>query len=308
MKNVIAVAMSDLHARSTNPACRTDNYFEAMKRKIQFIADLCEQHRCPLIDGGDLFDTWKGNPKVESMLLEMLPQPFFSVAGNHEMPYHNSDMIKESSFNVLRAASKMHTFCLEWEGTMVVVGHEYSRKLPEAHPVDVIKGIVNVAVYHGMVWLDGDKPNVEGVEGVEASELAAIFKDYDFVICGHNHETFTQAQDGLPTIINPGSVMRSSIAQINHRPSVFLLHNDKTFTQVFLPIEQAVFAEEVYKQKADKKHKLEAFVEQLIKSSGTTADFAKNLETFMSANNVNDNVRVRIQKILEACKCQNMKN
>lgn len=305
MKKVIAIAMADLHTRTTRPQCRKDDYFEAMKRKLDFIAHLCKANDCILIDAGDLFDSWKGSPRAESMLLQTLPQPFFSIPGNHEMPYHNSSLIEDSSFNVLHAAGRLLTGRYHTPG-ILIDGYPYSKQLPTARGMTAReKADVSIAVYHGMVWPDGAKPDIDGIEGFEADAIARIFHEYDFVITGHNHETFAQTiqhPTGETVVINPGSVMRSSISQMQHGPSVFKLFDDGTFERVDIPTEADVFAEEVYKRKQDRDSRMEAFVEQLSSSTMATADFEKNMDRFLAKNKIKEPVCNIINKIIGGAK------
>jgi len=308
MKKVIAIAMADLHTRTTRPQCRKDDYFEAMKHKLDFIAHLCRANDCILIDAGDLFDSWKGSPRAESMLLQTLPQPFYSIPGNHEMPYHNSNLIEDSSFNVLHAAGRLLTGRYHVPG-ILIDGYPYSKQLPVARVVAAReKPDVKIAVYHGMVWPDGAKPDIDGIEGFEADAIAKIFYEYDFVIAGHNHETFstdkffTSAGSVGPVVINPGSVMRSSISQMQHEPSVFKLFDDGSFERAAIPIEADVFSEEVYKRKQDRDSRMEAFVEQLSSSTMATADFEKNMDRFLAKNKIKEPVCNVINKIIGGAK------
>lgn len=295
MKKAIAIVMSDLHARQTTPTCRKDNYFETMKRKLKFISSLCEEKKCnTLVDCGDLFDTWKSTPKVESMLLNHLPEysHFLSVAGNHEMPYHSEERIYESSFNVIKIA---RGFKDKHEDFARFHLYNYSEGLPKKMPK--CSCVLQIAVWHGMVF-ENNKPKIEGVHGFDADEVCKHFKEYDFILTGHNHETFI-CTVGKTTLINPGSVMRSSINQIDHKPCVFIIYDDKTFEKIFIPTEQDVFRKEMYEVKKEKDSRMEAFVEWLKTPSGMTADFKKNVSLYIEKNKIGDDVKNKILSILE---------
>lgn len=295
MKNIVAIVMSDLHARSTAPKARKDDYVAAMERKLRFIRDLCIEHACPLIDCGDLFDTWKSQPKTERMILELLPQNFYSVPGNHEMPYHNADKLGESSFAVIQAAGRLLTGEVHI-GEIFISGKPYTKEIQKPGKPKLVGGL-NIGVVHGMVW--PTMPTFDGAEGIDAPTLHKMFRGYDFVLCGHNHETFVYETDTKPIIINPGSVMRSSISQRDHVPTVFALLSDGTYTRIPIPCEPDVFNEQEYKKIEERDSRIEAFVEKLKDPNGLTLDFKKNISKYVSKNALEPGVVKCLDKIME---------
>ena len=48
-----AILAADLHIRPDTPVCRTDDYWAAQERKIDFILDLMREHDCPLLVAGE---------------------------------------------------------------------------------------------------------------------------------------------------------------------------------------------------------------------------------------------------------------
>lgn len=297
-KKAIAIVMSDLHARQANPVCRSDKYFDAMVRKLLFISSLCEENNCMLVDAGDLFDNWKSSPIVESTLLSCLPdfQNFLSVAGNHEMPYHNENRISESSFNVIKLAKGFG--CKHIDDDKIIHLYNYSNALPDLYGCDEGGDTkVKIAVWHSMVF-ENEKIRIDGVDGFTAEEVCSHFSDYDYVITGHNHETF-ECRFNRTTLINPGSVMRSSISQINHKPCVYKIFDKNTYSKVFIPIEVDVFKEELYRKKKDNEEKMSAFINQLKLPSGMTADFKKNVYLYVSKNKIDDDVKKKISELVE---------
>ena len=49
-----AILCADLHIRPDTPICRTDDFFDAMSKKIDFILSLSKEHNCPILMAGDL--------------------------------------------------------------------------------------------------------------------------------------------------------------------------------------------------------------------------------------------------------------
>ena len=102
-----AIITADMHLRDTVPKCRTDDYWKAQSAKLQSIRDLQEQYQVPILDGGDMLDTWKSSPYLEGWAIDNLPDGIITVPGNHELPYHNVNRLDRSSLNVLGKAGKI---------------------------------------------------------------------------------------------------------------------------------------------------------------------------------------------------------
>ena len=68
-----AIITADIHLRESTPICRTDNFFEALFNKIKFLKELKKQHKCKIIDGGDLFDSAKSSLYLVGWALKKLP-------------------------------------------------------------------------------------------------------------------------------------------------------------------------------------------------------------------------------------------
>lgn len=319
-KKVVAVVMSDFHARVKPPVCRVDNYFETQKRKLEFISNLAEENNAMLIDAGDLFDSWRsGVPKLECMFMNTLPTRFFSIPGNHEMPGHNINLLSESSWYVLylagfiKAVRAGSTFVINSGGVgarIFIAGYPYSKDgavgIVEKHrgvcdPASM-KADIKIAVYHGMVW-NTRKPSAQGVEGETIEVILDEFKEYDVVITGHNHETF-DCKGGDTILINPGSVMRSSMSQIHHKPCVYKLYSDLSYEKVYIPIESDVDVMNTlgYNVRDDAKADLEQLITNLKESGISPIDFIGNLHRYLHHSDVGDDEREMIKQILEVCR------
>jgi len=63
MKNVDAILTSDWHIRDTPPEAWKGDYLKAQSEAVKFVSDLQEEHDCPVLIAGDIFDKW--NPSHE---------------------------------------------------------------------------------------------------------------------------------------------------------------------------------------------------------------------------------------------------
>jgi predicted phosphodiesterase len=115
------------------------------------------------------------------------------------------------------------------------------------------------ACKQGNVWYDPDS--------VSSKTLLRKAKQFDLIITGHNHDSFVIKVGGR-LLVNPGSIMRSTTKQINHKPRVYLWYDEDNHVEpVFLPIEKNVLSTEVIEEKKKEdiqNNKVRRSVENLI--------------------------------------------
>lgn len=289
MKTPIAVLTADIHARNTVPRCRIDDFVAAQRRKLEFICNNIPEGVCCWLDAGDLFHSWKSSQETEIMLLEILRGfTFCSIPGNHEIPYHNIERLSSSSFGVLKAAGTIHSIAPE--DVLPVEPPFYSG-------IRVKVAGLWVYILHGMVW--PSFPKMSEMEGMAAADVLALYPDADIILSGHNHETFVVTA-GNRKLVNPGSLMRSAIDQVQHRPCFFMLYDDGSVEPVFIPCDADVFAEEAYAKAGEREDRMTAFVERVQNTEGFALSFEDNLKAYCKQNQVGPAVRQEIHIAMEA--------
>jgi DNA repair exonuclease SbcCD nuclease subunit len=282
--NPDAIFVSDLHLRETTPIARTDDYMKSQWRKMDFIKDLQKRYSIPVLCGGDIFDHWKPSPFLLSETIKHLPNQFFTVLGNHDLPQHALSLIDRCGVNVLKEAGKI---------TILNRCH-FGQESTE--PSFVIKGR-NILVWHKMVW-QGKKPYPTCIDE-PASSILKRYPAYSTILCGDNHKTFVEQYEGR-LLVNPGSLMRMDADQVDHKPCIFLWYaSDNTVQQVFLPIEEGVVSRIHLEQKEERDERISAFVEKLQGEYETSLSFEDNLSEFMKVNNVDKTVREIIYASIE---------
>jgi metallophosphoesterase superfamily enzyme len=104
-----AIITADIHIRESRPRNRIDNFWEAQKRKIEFILDLQHKYNgIPILDGGDFLHSWKSSPFLENWIIRKFRKYIFpnmiTIPGTHDTPNHNINSLDHSSLSVLEAA------------------------------------------------------------------------------------------------------------------------------------------------------------------------------------------------------------
>ncbi len=285
------------------PECRTDDFLKAQKNKIYFIKQLQEKYSCPILVAGDLYD--KGNPSHElnEWLLRLLPNEMYTIPGQHDLWYHRIDSLHKSGLGVLGAAGKVKiisdNFILiksQKEVFTVVVGFGWRTILLSATKIISEKEIAyleegtknkikKVALCHTLAY--EKKPWPDAPDSGNAKTIMKKLKGFDLIVCGDNHQPFT-IKHGNQLLVNPGSLMRMSADQIDHRPRVYLWYADTNeVAAVYLPIDDGVVTRGHLEKVEERDKRMEAFVKRLDDDFSIELSFEKNLKRYFQANKTN---------------------
>lgn len=277
-----AILTADWHIREDTPCCRKDDYEQAQWDKIEFIKELAEEHKCPIFNSGDLLHRWKASPRLLFETLKRIPNEHYCIAGNHDLPQHNFELINRSGLGVLYECGWLPFVC---ENTTTKLDgiqlHYFPWNIPfKPAPED---GWIHVAIVHHMVYQGRRKP-WPGCTSPSGKGLVSQLEGYDLIVSGDNHQAFTE-KHGHTLLVNPGSMMRMTAAQIDHKPRVYLWYADENIVEpVYLPInEDAVVISHIEKA-LDVDARMDAFVAQLKDDFELTLSFEKNVEIFMQQN------------------------
>ena len=149
--------------------------------------------------------------------------------------------------------------------------------------------------------------------GQEAEKAPAILRKYpqfDLIVTGDNHQSFALSEANQishpsmkPVIVsgrflvNPGSVMRMSAAQVDHKPTIYKWENG-VVTPIPIPIEPDVLDLSELEAARDKDGRIQAFVERLSTEWEAGLSFEKNIENYFKANETPQEVQELIWKCL----------
>jgi DNA repair exonuclease SbcCD nuclease subunit len=294
------IICSDIHLRLDVPECRTDNFLAAQSRKLSFISDLQQKHECPVLCGGDIYHHWKAVPQLLGMTCRELPRYFITIPGQHDLPAHSIENIERAGIDVLCAAGKIIMLapsteldiqipCNSRNEFMWVSGFPWGEPLAGTQ----YSGI-NVALIHYLVF-QGQEP-FPGAAQVGGTGKAIIrqMPGFQLIVSGDNHQTFVERVGGT-VLVNPGSMMRQTAAQADHKPCVFLWYADTNeVEQVFLPIENDVISREHIDVKTEKNERLEAYVKSLATNITVSLSFEDNMKVKIAASGV----RTPVQKLI----------
>ena len=211
------------------------------------------------------------------------------VAGNHDLPQHNMDLIHKSGLQTLVKAGAVdllegtHWGEEPFHGTFLIPSATHHDKC--------------IAVWHVMTYV-GEKPWPDCTD-LNARQILEKYPQFALILTGHNHKTFVREVDER-LLVNPGSITRQTAAQIDHKPCVFLWYSDdNTVEQVFLKTEAGVISREHLDRVEKRDARITAFVKRLTGSWKSTVSFEENLERFRQNNHVRKSVMDIVYKSID---------
>ena len=297
IKKADAILLSDWHIREDSTMCRTDNYWETQETKIDYIVNLAKQNSCPILCGGDLGHKAKWSCRLLEFIIDKFKGiEIIMVAGNHDLPEHRIEYWKESGIGVLHAAGavnvirvpktineKFNLFPFQW-------GEEVTE--PEK-----LNDLPNVAIIHQMIienkllWADQVAP--------KGHELLKKNTRYNLILTGDNHHAFVSEDDGR-ILVNPGSIMRMTAAQIDFKPRVYKWFADKNEIQVcYLPIEKDVVTADHIKKRKLSDDKIEKFAKRMSDNFEIDLSFEQNIENYFVVNRTKKAVKEKVFEVIK---------
>jgi len=312
----ICILTADWHIRPTVPVCRTDDFITAMWKKIDFVLDLAVQYRIPILIAGDvgLKSQWPNwleeefirRVKSTSTANGGKPVDIFAIPGQHDLPDHNLDLWRKSSIGVLHAAEAVIFWGVNndyWpnkyqslEKTFlesifsfpygIEISHLDRKKHVTADPV--------VAIAHTLVTERAPESFLAEHGACSAMSLLKKFPEYDLILVGDNHKSFVIESEGR-LLVNPGSLMRTTADQADHKPRVYLWYAQENRVEpVYLPIEEGVIDRTHIDLQAAKDERIEAYVSRLSEEVEIGLSFEGNLESYFKSNRIRKPVQDKV--------------
>lgn len=255
------IAIADQHYRATAPEMRIDSdYFETLKDKGQFIFNYSRENRIRyIINAGDLYDQSIVPDRIKTWLTRNFKNFYsYTVLGQHDtscrMYTDNSSiavLIESGCLNLLDHNP------IDTVDNVSIYGCSFGAEIPKI----VDKSKYNILVIHKMI---SDKDRWSGHVQYDNSKMFLTKHKFNLIISGDCHDTHT-CKIGSRLLINPGSLCRARIDQMNHRPCFFVVDTDtQEYEQVFIPVRPA---EEVFnfniKEKKSENEDLTKLMEEL---------------------------------------------
>jgi predicted phosphodiesterase len=218
-----------------------------------------------------------------------------SALGQHDLPGHSLDDLPRSACGVLQRAG-------------VVMFHGGNHFITEIYVSHFGEGLPNEDLYkvfltHRMV-IDG-KQDWPGQQTEQAMTLLNQLPFCQLILTGDNHIPFVVQSKDKRLLVNPGSMMRMTAAQVSHRPRVYLW--DAVASQVspvYLPVAQGVIDRNHIEAEAVRDERMKAFTERIKMDYSVGVDYIDDLHRYFENNRTWDKTQ---QRVWEACEMGEIK-
>lgn len=298
--DVVAILCSDIHLSLRAPAARAGepDWLAAQERVMKQLALLRAKYEAPILCAGDLFDKW--NPPVElaNWAVRNCP-PMFVLPGQHDLPYHSTDLIHRSAlWNLCTHRRKFRLLNGELgEGPthINVQGFPWGTELD---PPSIENEKLNVALVHHYVWIPGS--SYPGAP--KSSKVHNLFGDgmgWDVIVCGDNHKGFLTKTKSGTVIFNCGTLQRRKTDEVDYHPQVGLLKSDGSVEPHFLDTSEDIIATSVSVREDKEEIQLEDFLTELQGLEGDSLDFQTAVHHTMDDREVSPDVRRILLEAME---------
>lgn len=285
-----AILTSDWHLREDTPTCFTGDFQEEQWIVVAFITALQRRFTCPVLHAGDLFHHWKPSPWLLSKAINFLPNKFYSIFGQHDLPQHNWQLKEKSGLCTLEAAGKVK----------ILDGTHYGQEPGKPWVYSIAKPTGNIdrkiLVWHHMTYISKPFP---GAEGGMAEGILRKYPQFDLIVTGDNHQSFTATYKGR-LLVNPGNITRQVADQADYQPRAALWYADtNTISWVNLPKQDNVITREHIDSKKERDERIDSFISQLDGDWTAGTSFEDNLKVFEKQNKVRELVMEIVYKAID---------
>lgn len=300
---------SDAHGKLSTPKNRTEDYFEAFKRKFSYMIDYCLDNNVDyIINGGDLVDHHSVGYKVTNFLLKELKRwesfagarKFLSITGQHDLKYHSN--FEGTPYESILSSGLLQHLCAE---PFCIVDHRvndgveihiYGAPFNSEPPQILCKDVYNILVVHDMIVEEKTQ------EWEDKFKLASTFlrtHPYNLIIAGDNHKPFKHIYRNRMMVMC-GSMMRKSIDQKDYKPKFYVSYiPNNQHEEILFPIVKDVFREEEVEIGKERKVIVEKFAASLKDSNLIGMEFSDRIKKAIEVSELEEHVVETINDIME---------
>ncbi len=305
MSKVVAILGADFHLSEKAPIARSaeKSWQSATEQTLDQIINLQTRYECPVLIAGDLFDKFNPAPWLINLAMRSMPEYSFGVPGQHDLEYHNLANLERSAFWTLAISRRLiylpHGKSGHEIGQLKVWGFPFGTEVepcPAPHSL-----AINVAVIHAYCCTKNthyENAPYSSHVGTWAKKLTG----YDVAVFGDNHIPFDYTCKNGCHIFNCGSLMRRRNDERDYKPSVGLLHEDKTITRHYLDVSQDKFvdlAAIAFELTDGSDDRMREFVQELEELGDKALDFHAAVEKHLANYNTSAGTKQRVLQYLE---------
>jgi len=291
----IALFVADIHLSLRPPVWRSNepNWLEAMKRPLEELQELRRKFEVPIIYAGDIFDKWYGahqSAELVNFAIKNLPIGY-AIPGQHDMPNHNIDEIHRSAYHTLEMAEII--MIVGEEGLILpnslisVFGFPFGttiEKVSVEQKACKLEDDIYIAVAHEYVWIKNRSYQGAPDEN-KITNARQNLDGYDIAVFGDNHIGFqTKIRD--TTIWNCGGFMRRKSDEVDYKPRIGILYDDKTVKPHYLDTSKDICLATIDISKEEHDLDFTQLIKELETLGDCGLDFKEAMKQYIASKNV----------------------
>jgi len=237
----------DWHLTDKAPEKRVDNYTEIQYNKIKYILDIAKKEKVAyVLQPGDFFESHKASNYLIQQYIDLFKSYNIQILGcfgQHCLRYHSANVFDTPSA-ILQSAGVLtliHEKFLKNDFPKILNDnvHIYGASWNEPTPKIQDESKFNVLLVHRMIIKN--KKLWKAQEQYQTALSLLKEDNFNLVVSGDNHSSFVVAGDSQ-VLFNCGSLMRSTVAQTQHKPVVYIFNTETLkYSTHLIPIEENVF-------------------------------------------------------------------
>lgn len=288
------IVTADWHIRATRPRCRVDeDWIQTQQKALNQIVQISNEKKAPVFVVGDLFhsnsDTSFQCIQIVQQMADQLGE-LYVLCGNHDLPYHSSENIEKSAIGVLLGSNNIHLVKSCFDQLMYVYS---AANFDQEDNKDA-----EIVFKHVLVFPDV-KSIPPNVDAITAKELLSEFPKAKWIFTGDYHHNFHYEKNGRH-VVNPGCLLRQASDVKDYQCGVYYIDTDKEIVEFIPIIDTEEFVDDSYIIKQEEREtRIENFVDKLKDTKSVSLDFINNVENAMLENNIQGELRDKIEQLLE---------
>jgi DNA repair exonuclease SbcCD nuclease subunit len=271
---------SDWHLREDTPINRKDDFKITLFEKARFILQYALDNNIKSIfNAGDIFHRPRPSLELINEAIELFKEfsyvDFYLIPGNHDLVNHSLGYLKKSAIYTLSCSCS----------NIILVKSE----------LDTIARVTDeISMIHSLIFEKEIK--IPGIVYTTASNILEKCKT-EILISGDNHQSFIYNSDDGKMLVNPGSLMRSSISEKDKEPCFYVYDTEtKKINKVLIPIKKDVFKDVEKKEESDL---FQSFIHKLQSEKELDLNFDLALQNFCKKQKVRSGVLGIINEVME---------
>ena len=282
------VLTADWHIRATKPRCRIDeDWVQTQRLALNQIADIANSNDCPVYVVGDLFHS-HGDTSFEVVQLiqefaNSLNHGMFILAGNHDLPHHNSSNLHKSAIGILLHCEKIN----------FIQNNEYV----SAGNFDQETENKEIIFKHILCFPDL-KSMPPNVNAVTAEDLLGEYDNAKWIFTGDYHHNFVYENKGR-YVVNSGCLIRQVSDMKDYQCGVYVIDTDLNKID-FVPIvdDYDLVDDSHILRQNEKDERIENMVDKLMDIEAVSLDFIQNIENVLLKTDVSDEIRKCVKELI----------